>query len=225
MKLFVLAFLLIPNVLKAEEIKDTTSFKNSFKLDFISLYHTLFDARKQIRAGVEYERKISSKAFLSAYLDIGLYDLYVFRKYYDFFNQNQGMYYVQQNVEVIGFHFIPTYNYYVLQLKNYKKNGLFLGAGLDCNVYRKKLEYYNSQSKDRYSNKYNQFKLALAASVGWRHYINSRFSIELKTSLFSSVFKRKSDKNKSSIRPIISQWSNPSYNYWNVSNFKICYDF
>src|SRR4051812_7042683 len=88
----------------AEEKSDSLQYKNSISIDVIPFYHVLFDTRIQIRIGAEYERVLSKKSFISGYLDIGLYDKYNFIKYYDFFSQNQDMYFIQQKVSIAGFH-------------------------------------------------------------------------------------------------------------------------
>lgn len=225
LKILVIFLLIFSQTAKSQEKKDTLYLKNSLKLDLISLYYTFFDSRIQVRAGFEYERKISSKSFLSGYLDIGIYDKYVFKKYYDLFNQNQGMYFIQQDVAVKGFHFIPSYNYFIFQSKRKINHGIFLGGNIDFNFYRKKLDFFNSQSSEKYSQKYNQSKIALGLSMGWKYNLNSQMAIELKSSLFACIFKNKSLENMSYIRPLISQWNDPKYNFWWVSNLIICYAF
>lgn len=224
-KIWILFLIVFPQTAKSQFTKDTLFLKNALKLDLISLYNTFFDARIQVRTGLEYERTTGSKSFLSGYLDLGLYDKYVFKKYYDFFNQNQGMYFIKQNVSVKGFHFIPGYNYFVYQSKRKIHHGLFFGGNMDINFYQKKLEFYNSQTSAKYSQKYNQTKLALGLSMGWKCNFNSHWFIELKTSTFASVYTKISDENMKAIRPLISQWNAPKYNFWWLSNIKICYAF
>jgi hypothetical protein len=209
----------------SQDNKNILNFKNAFKINLISIYNTFFDARTQIRIGIEYERKISKRAFVSNYLDFGLYDKYVFRKYYDFFNQNQGLHYEQQDVVVKGIHFIPSFNYYIFKSKRKMPNALFLGGNIDFSIYRKKLEFYNSKTSETYSQKYNQSKVALGISLGGKIYIFSRLYLEPKTSIFASVFETKFGENMNSIRPLISQWNDPEYKFWWTSNLSICYAF
>ena len=223
---FIIIFSIIfSQTVKSKENNDSLCLKNSFKLDLMPLYNTFFDTRIQVRAGIEYERKINFKSFLSGYLDIGIYDKYVFRKYYDFFNENGGMYFVDQDVAINGFHMIPGYNYFIFQSKRKTNQGLFLGGNIDFNFYRKKLKFYNSQTFEKYTQKYNQSKLALGLSLGWKWNLDPHFFIELQTSMFAVVLKNTSAENVKAIRPIISQWNDPKYNYWWVSNLKICYAF
>lgn len=193
---FIVVFSIIfSQAVNSQENKDSLCLKNSLKLDLIPLYNTFFDTRIQVRVGFEYERKINVKSFLSGYLDIGIYDKYVYRKYYDFFNQYQGMYFTDQDVAVNGFHIIPGYNYFIFQSKRKTNQGLFLGGNIDFNFYRKKLKFYNSQTSERNSQKYNQSKLALGLSLGWKWNLDSRFFIELQTSMFAVVLKNTSAEN------------------------------
>jgi hypothetical protein len=221
--LFLITSIILSHAVNLKANKDSLSLKNSFKLDLMSVYYDFFDNRVQIRAGFDFERKINLKSFISYHLDIGIYDKYIFRKYYDFFNQNKGMYSIEQNVVIKGFHFIPGYYCYILQSKRKPSQGLFLGGNADLNFYRKKLKSNNSQTSESFTQRYNQSKLALGLSLGYKYKIYHHFFVELQTSMFATVFKKLSDEKMNPIKPLIAQWNDQNYNYWWMSEIKICY--
>ncbi|MBK6821105.1 MAG: hypothetical protein IPG85_16515 [Bacteroidetes bacterium] len=86
-----------------------TSINQAIKLDLAASYFTIFDNRKQLRVGLQYEKKITQQSILNWNIDIGMYDHYSFIKYYDFFNQQQGLYSIEQKVLITGFHLTPAY--------------------------------------------------------------------------------------------------------------------
>lgn len=208
----------------SQEVNDSLNFKNSIKLDLIPLYYDFFDSRVQVRLGAEYDHNISRKFFVSCYLDAGLYDKYKFIKYYDFFNEKLGMYSVQQDISVIGFHIIPGYNYYFYNTAD-KQINLFAGTIMDFGYYHKDFEYSNSQTLDKYSNNYNQKKLGVGLSLGLKNYIGTHIFIELKTSLLTKIFNFISKDEKVPIKSYDAQWTSTDYKFWWITNLKIGYAF
>ena len=226
-KIFISIFLCLnfcPYV-SAQGNLDTSAFKNSIKLDLFPLYYDLFDYRDQIRAAIEYERKINNKSFAALYIDIGVFDDYTFIKYYDFFNQNQGMYSVEQKAIIKGIHIQPSYNYYFFTSKKKQNQGVFAGGIIDFYSYKKNLETYNSQTSEKNNYRYNQSKMGLGLHAGAKHSFTRRFFAEVKTSLYVKVYYHISVQSVNPIKPLNAQWTDSKYNFWWVTNFKIGYAF
>ncbi len=231
-KLFVIKLLTTTTIILSfffqsfsQEKPDSLFHKKFIKLDLLPLYYDFFDNRVQIRIGAEYERYIFKKSSAACYLDIGLYDKYKFIKYYDFFNQQQGMYSIQQNVSIIGFHLIPSYNYYFYNSKKKTNRRFFSGAVIDFGYYHKKLAYYNSKTLDSYSDSYNQKKLGVGLSLGYKNQYGKHVFIEIKTSLLTKIFNYVSEDDRILIKSLDAQWTSSNYNFWWITNLKIGYVF
>jgi hypothetical protein len=209
----------------SQEKCDSIIHKNSIKFDVVPLYHVFFDNRIQIRAGIEYERYRTKKSSIACYMDFGLYDKYGFIKYYDFFNQNQGMYFIQQKILIKGFHLLPSYNYYFDTFKKRPKSGFFVGAIADVGFYWKKVDYINSSTLENYSDKYNQAKLGIGLSLGFKKYYGKHFFGELKTSALIKLYNYITEQGRNPVKSLDAQWTSPSYNFWWISNIKIGYAF
>lgn len=208
----------------AQEKKDSLLYKNVFKLDFIPVTYDVAYYH-QLRIGIEYERYINNKSFAACNLDLGIYDEYTFTKYYDFFNQSQGLYYVQQDVFVKGFHIISTYNYYLLKSKTKLNQGAYIGVIIDFHYYQKSLDTFNSKILDKTFDKYFQTKLGMGVCIGAKYSLNKHFFTELKTAMFVKIIKNTSLINKNEIRPLNAQWVDAKINFWWVSNIMIGYAF
>ncbi len=209
----------------SQEKTDSLLKTNCIKFDIIPLYNNFFDTRVQIRIGTEYEKYVCEKSALSVYIDGGLYDKYKFIKYYDFFNQQQGLYSIEQDISIVGVHIIPSYNYYFYTFKNHPNEKLFLSTLLDYGYYYKKLDYYNSQTKDSYYDSYNQNKLGVGLGLGYKNQFSKHFLIELKTSFFAKVFNSISNDERIQIKSLDAQWTSTNYNFWWISNLEIGYVF
>lgn len=209
----------------SQEAKDSIYNNNSLKLDIIPLYYDFFDNRVQIRAGLEFEHYLNENTSLSSYLDIGVYDKYKFIKYYNFFNENQGMYSIEQDIRISGFHLIPGYNYYFYKGKKNSNRNFFGSAMLDYGYYQKRFAYFNSKSLEEYAEKYNQHKLGLGLGLGFKNNFGSCFYFEFKTSLFAKIFHSISLPDKNEMKSLDAQWTSQNYNLWWITNLKIGYAF
>lgn len=209
----------------SQENKDSIYLKNSLKIDLLSMYNTFFDNKVQIRIGAEYEKLIQKNSSISCYLDIGVYDKYNFIKYYNFFNENQGMYSVKQNVTVKGFHLLPAYNYFFYNSKKNNERYAFVSAMLDFSCYKKNFSYLNSQTLETDKNSYNQKRTGIGLGLGVKNNLGKHFSIELKTAFFTKIFVYISNIDKQTIRPMNSQWNSQNLNFWWINNLKIGYVF
>ena len=212
-------------VVFSQDIRDSSSYKNSVRLDFVPLYDDFFDTRVQIRAGGEYERSISERSAVSAYLDLGLYDKYDYIKYYNFFGQNQGMYSEKQRVSIIGFHFIPGYSYFFYTFRKKPNRKFFSSALVDCGYYHKSISYSNTLTSDGSSDSYDQMKVGAGLGVGFKNNFGKRLFYELKTSIVALLYNHVSKAGFSAIRALDAQWTSADRNFWGTSNIKIGYAF
>lgn len=199
--------------------------KNYIAIDVLPLYYDFFDYRKQIRIGVDYARQFKTHWFASVAIDCGLFDDYTFTKYHDFFNQNTGYYYEKQEVRITGFHILPSGNYFFWQSKSKPGQGMYCGALLDLNFYRKNLDTYNSQTLESSSDIIRQFKTGVGVSLGGKCYMGHHFFAEIKTSIFGKIIFTTSNKNSNAIKSINSHWTSGDNNFWWVSNLKLGYAF
>lgn len=208
----------------SQEKKDSVAFKNSVKFDFVPI---LYDVAyyHQLRLGLAYERNLNLKTFVECNLDFGIYNEYSYTKYYDFFNQNQGLYYVQQDVLVKGFHFLPAYNYFLIPSKSKLNQGVYAGVLVDFHYYNKKLNTFNSQSFEKTDEKYFQTKSGMGLCFGYKYGLTKHIFAEIKTSLLVKIFSYTSAKNKNEMLPLNAQWVDSKYRLWWVSNVMISYAF
>lgn len=232
MRLFFLNFFIITLIFpgfssetQAQHAKDTTIYKNIIKLDLVSPYLDFFDAQKQARAGVEYEYALSEKSSVACLMDMGIYDDYKFVKYYDFFNQGPGMHYTRTIAQINGIHFLPSYNYFLFQMKGKSNSGIFTGGILDFHYYRKKFSIFNSQTEVETSNQYTQTTLGIGPQLGIKYGFRRHIYLEAKTCTFFKLFNSISAKGMNAILPMDAQWSNSNYSFWWVTQFKVCYAF
>lgn len=222
--IFMLFLMTFSGESKAEG-KDTVMNNYAFKVDLVPLYFDFFDYRKQIRAGIDFEMKVTKRSFVSLYWDMGLYDDYKFTKYYNFFNQGTGFYSEDQRINIRGFHFMPSYIYYFWRSKVKLNQGMYAGAIVDFNYYRKNLETYNSQSGESSSGMKHQVRMGAGLSLGGKYYFGSHFFAEIKTSFLAKIFELSSQTYVPLIKPVNAQWVDKKNNFWWVSNLNFGYAF
>jgi|GEM_PF-3158828 len=224
----ILAITLIAGVFNpsfAQEKSDTTFFRNAFKLDVIPLYFNFFDTRVQYRAAVEYERYLTNNISLGCYLDAGTYDKYKYIKYYNFFNENEGFYAIEQRVTTHGIHLLPNFNYYLLNPMGNPGRSCYASAMLDFSHYWKQVNYANSLTGKQYSDNYQQSRLGFGLGVGLKEYFAKHLFFEIKTSLFTRIYEHVSQDDRVSIRALDAQWTSHNYQFWWISNLKFGYAF
>jgi hypothetical protein len=199
--------------------------KNAVKIDLVPYYYDFFDIRKQVRGAVELERYLDRKSSVSLFCDIGLYDDYTYRKYYDFFNQNQGLHWTEQRVQIRGFHLQPSYNRYFLKSEKRLLRNIYAGAGFDFQYYWKLLEIDNSLIEKSMKYDYYQLRLGAGLHIGLKYFFGKHFFTEVKTKLYTCVFTHVSQNGMNPIRPLNTQWTDSGYKFWWVSNLIIGYAF
>lgn len=222
---FFLSLIFFSSHVKAISYSGDSLYRHVLKLDLAASYYTFFDNKKQLRIGVEYEKKVTAFAFLSCYLDIGMYDNYKFIKYYDFFGQNQDMYFLEQDVMTKGFHIMPGYNYSILKIRKVPRLKFFAGGVLDASFYQKKINYFNSQTLDKSDKKVYQYKTGIGPSLGVHYKLGTHIIAEAKTFLGVKILNIISDKNAHIIKSLNAQWTDTQNHFWWVTNLKIGYAF
>lgn len=205
--------------------KDSTNFKNAIKLDLVPVYFDFFDTRKQIRMGVEYERRLNDKSFAAMGADFGMFDHYLYVKYYDFYNEGPGLYSVETNVRNLGFHVMPSYNYFIWKAAHKANTGIFSGAIIDFHLYQKLLNNYNTLTGSSYQERYFQTRMGAGISLGGRYGIGRHFFLDVRSSLFGKIFKTISVNHVPEIKPLNANWSNQKQNLWWVTSLNLSYAF
>ncbi|MBK6330027.1 MAG: hypothetical protein IPF62_05675 [Bacteroidetes bacterium] len=200
-----------------------TSINQAIKLDLAASYFTIFDNRKQLRVGLQYEKKITQQSILNWNMDIRNYDHYSFIKYYDFFNQQQGLYSIEQKVLITGFHLTPAYYTLIYQPHWLKPLKWFAGGGVDLSFYQKKINDFNSQTNEQSFQKIYQAKIGMGPSLSARYLITKHFFVELSSHFFMRIWKGISEKNVAIIQSHNAHWTDIHNQFWWVTQLKIAY--
>ncbi len=223
MKHLFIFILLIINPLFLLSQKDSI-YKNSVKLDILSLYNVFFDSKKEIRAGVEFERNINENFSLFHHIDAGLYDQYNFYKYYDFFNEDGGLHYTRQHVTSYGVNLIQGVNYKLPLFKKSKRFSYFVSSLIDLHYYWKELKTTNSLNNNLLQDSHHQLSGGIGLGIGAKYRISKHFFVEAGTSITASLFNLlNTDENK--IAVLDAHWNTANYKFWGISHIQICYAF
>jgi hypothetical protein len=213
--------LIIPHILLSQ--KDSSN-KSCIKLNVLSLYNVIFDSKKEIRAGVEFERKINENCSSFHHLDAGLYDQYDFYKYYDFFNEEGGLHYTRQHVTSYGVNLIQGVNYRLPILKKSKRFSYFVSSLIDLHYYWKELKTTNSINDYLIQDSYHQFSGGIGLGIGAKYKISKHFLLEANTNMTATLFSF-FNKNENKIAVLDAQWQTANYKLWGISHIQLCYAF
>ncbi len=219
-----LCLLLMFPVLKAKPEPGMLK-KHTVKLDIIPLYSVLFDVRKQLRLGLEYQRNTDKRYFRAIHLDAGLYDDYTYFKYHDFFNQDGGLYHTRQDVKTYGFHLMPAWHYSLSRPGSVKRIKCLAGITTDLNMFAKKIKTFNSKTLDASDQTFRQARLGMGIHIGMTYRISPVFHVELKGILIAKLITWQSDKDMKNIKPFKSVWFDDHQNFWFIPQINLCYDF
>ena len=217
-------FFVVPSCIFAEK-KDTTFLHNSSSVDLFPLYYNFFDYHKEIRVGISYDRYFKNHWLASVAIDCGMFNDYTFTKYFDFFNQHGGYYYIKQDIKITGFHLIPSGNYYLWQSHKKNQQGLYAGMIADFNYYNKNLTEFNSQTEGNNHQQSHQFRIGGGIKIGVKIFVGKHFFTEIKTSFLGKILLTSSSGTVTSIRPLNAHWTDANQNFWWVSNLNIGYAF
>jgi hypothetical protein len=197
----------------------------SIKLDLASYYGVLFDGRKQIRLGLEYQGNSHRKHFASLHVDAGLYDDYDFYKYYDFFNQTDGFHHQLKNVKTYGFHLMPAWNYRLSRKDSKKRVQGMTGLTADLDFFEKRTKSYNSLTGERSKDIYIQERIAIGGHLGMHIRIGRRIGIEIKNILMTRVVVIRPKPAKLEIQPFNAIKLDEGKKFWLVPQVQVCYAF
>lgn len=201
---------------------DTIPNKKQIKLDFISVYYSLFDVREQFRIGLEYEQPLNHKFNVNYHLDLGVFDHYQFNKYYQFFPNNTNAYKELTDVTTFGFHFLYGFKYRLN--KPEKKVNLFSGLICDFNFFNKKSIKNNSLDNSKEISRYQQYRLGVGPELGMSFKLYKGFSLEIKSAVLFKLLTIKTKENAPMIKPHKSLWFDLYHNYWIIPRINLCYE-
>lgn len=192
------------------------------KLDIISVYNTVFDVRKQLRMGLEYQVKSSKLISQTYHLDFGMYDSYRFDKYYDFFGTNGGIHKDETNVKTFGFQFLYGLQYN-FKRPEIKKTKYFTSLILDINFFNKDIRKHNTKTDERESHSLRQFRTGIGPELGLEFKLTNRFSLEAKSALILKLLTIKSDADSPNIKPYKALWYDTYHSFWFIPRLNLCY--
>lgn len=198
--------------------------KNIIKINFIPLI-PLIGGQSQQWVGVEYQRYINNKISVSLLTDVGVFEEYTYKKYYDFFNQNEGFSFTQKDVITRGYHLIPSVKYYALQIESRPGQGLFVGGQVDFNQYFKESELYDARTQEEIKTSSKITRMGIGANAGIHYIAFSRLSIETELSFFFRVFENYAGNEALRTPPINAFWKSDNDAFWMTVQLMIGYAF
>ncbi|MEN8224807.1 MAG: hypothetical protein ABFS05_05550, partial [Bacteroidota bacterium] len=125
-------------------------------------------------------RKIS----FSLLTNLGIFEDYTFKKYYDYFNQHQGFSYTREDVITRGYHLIPSVKYHIIGLKHKQEAGIFAGGCIDVNQYFKKSSLFDSRTKNTEYSRLNTSRMGLGITLGAQYMAYTRLYLDINISFF-----------------------------------------
>jgi hypothetical protein len=211
-----------PSLLYASR-PDSLLCKNLITADLLPLYYNFFDSKIQYRLGAGYSNVSHNDYFISHHLDFGIYDHYTFTKYYNLFGENSGLYYVEKNVFISGFHYMPSFNVYLVRTHSSRLNSIFSGIAIDFSFYHKQTSYFNSSNNDEWEMHYRQIRTGAGLQAGSRYQLTSRWFTEMKILFFSNIMCYSDDNDSEPIRSLPALWTRYDYKFWLSANICVGY--
>jgi hypothetical protein len=216
---------LITSIANSQTFDSISKFrKNLIKLNLLAAGQ-FSNGHNEKWVGVEYERFINQKMSVALMSDVGLFEDYIFIKYYDFFDEHGGFAYTQKRTKTVGYHLLPSFRYYLWITKSKNGQGIYVSGLLDFNQYFKNSELYHSSSKTYSYTSASTTRLGFGASLGGQYIAFSRLVIDLNISLFARVFDSANQQNASEIEPLNAIWISNENKAWVTVNFMIGYAF
>lgn len=221
--LALICLLLVSSQLEAQEKykDDSVLYKNLIKINLIPFTNSI-SGHNQKRIGIEYEHLLNPNLSLYCPLDFGLYADYTFIKYADFFDEEEGFSYRQQDVSTWGYHILPSIKYYFLISKKKVGQGFYAAGNLDFNQYFTESDLYYSLN-DTYKNEnYSTTRLAIGCTLGGQFIAFSRLVIDLNISIFTSLFSSGAGEET---KPLQTSWIFNNNKAWSTVSFSLGYAF
>lgn len=203
-------------------LPDWSPGKNAIKFDFVTVYNTIFDIRKQYRLGLEYETRDSSQWSQCYHLDFGVFDKYKFYRYYSFYDEDA--YHEMTAVKTYGFHFLYSLKY-TFKRSLEKKLRYFAALTADANFFKRKNKEYSSQTLISDFSKQHQFRLGIGPDLGVNFSLFKRFTLELKSAMLFKVYTWKSNKEGLFLRPNKAVWYGTQHDFWILPRINLGYEF
>lgn len=198
--------------------------KNIIKINLISL-PPLFNNLNQKWIGLEYQRLLSKKLSFSVLIDFGIFQDYTFTKYHDFFDENGGFSYTQQDIFIPGFHFTPSINYYFIRSKNKSAQGIYVASKLDYYHYFMKTDIYHSSTGQTESYSNSTYRFNIGCGLGAQYVAYERFTLDLNISLFTKIFSGSTSTDIPELYPENSFWRSGDNSSWATINLMLGYAF
>jgi len=200
------------------------SRKNIIKINLISL-PPLFNNLSQKWIGLEYQRIINEKLSLSLLTDFGIFQDYRFTKYHDFFDENGGFSYTQEDVFIPGYHIIPSINYYFIRSKTKAAQGIYVAGKFDYYHYFMKTDIYHSSTNQTESYKNSTYRFNIGCGLGAQYVVYERFTLDLNVSLFTKLFSKSTSEEVPELYPENSFWRSSDNSSWATVNLMLGYAF
>lgn len=200
---------------------DSAFHKNMIKINLIPIASSI-NGHNQKRIGIEYERFLNQKLSLYCPLDFGLYNDYTFIKYYDFFDEEEGFAYRQQEVSTLGYHIMPSIKYYFYNSRKKYGQGFYIAGNIDFNQYFTDDDVFYSLSGTYNHEDYSTTRLAIGCTLGGQFIAFSRLVIDLNISIFTTLI---SSNQGMETKPLHASWVFNNNNSWSTVNFSLGYAF
>mgnify|MGYP000607404161 CR=1 FL=1 len=221
--LLLLGFAFSPTFANSDSRPDSSGYKTLITADLLPFYYNFFDAKIQYRLGAGYSRNNHAAWFIAHYTDFGIYDKYTFTKYYNLFNENNGLYYVENKVFIAGIHYVPSFNFYLIRTKPGSINSIFSGIAMDFSLYHKQHTHFNSSTGLETESHYRQFRVGAGVQMGSRYRLSKRFFTEMRMSFFTNVMNYRNDDESTPIRSLHALWTRNDYKLWLTANICVGY--
>ena len=198
--------------------------KNIIQINLVSL-PPLFTNLNQKWIGIEYQRSINRNFSITLMTDLGKFQDYSFTKYHDYFDENQGFSFTREDVQISGYHIIPSVRYVVLQ--PFKKINLKIYANLNLDYYHyfmKKEVYYSLTDRlDKINN--STYRFNVGGGIGAQYIAFGRISIDLNISILTKIYSNTSNNTLSELYPENSFWKSSNNSSWATINLMLGYAF
>jgi len=203
----------------------TTVLRNNFlKINLISL-PPLFNNLNQKWIGIEYQRLINEKVSISIITDFGIFEDYTYTKYHDYFDENEGFSYTRENVQIPGYHIIPSFRYLLIRPLKTADFGIYATANLDYYQYFLKREVYYSSTDNTISNQNSTYRFNIGVGIGAQYIAFNRFSLDLNIALFTKLISKSTNDEFPELYPENSFWRSNNNSSWATINLMLGYAF
>ncbi len=197
---------------------------NLIKINLISL-PPLINNLNQKWIGLEYQRLITRKVSFSITTEFGIFEDYTYIKYHDFFDENEGFSYTRENVQIPGYHIIPSFRYLLIRPLKKADFGIYATANLDYYQYFLKKDIYYSSTDNTISNQNSTYRFNIGVGIGAQYIAFNRFSLDLNIALFTKLISKSTNDEFPELYPKNSFWRSDNNSSWATINLMLGYAF